>query len=304
MCAAPLGDVNGDGLTGQVNGNVIRTHFPSVHLLPGSNQAAVEGGTLQPIASLSIYNHFGLTLSTTDPEGNVDTSAYYPENDPDGDGLDLTPGVGFGPFGYMSQITQDTVSHPDRNSRTNPPPADIRWLVEYDRVGNVIREVDGRGIGTDYAVNELNQIVQITRAAAHDVFAPDPVEPMPLADFQYLERNFFDANNNLVRLQIEDRGNTSNVGADNIGSGAAFVDFVYDHEVLNEVVEVKEEVDDNEVLVTRYRNDPNRNQVLLIRPEGNAITQIYDERNLLFQSTRGATSPPPLAHLFAGDPTD
>ena len=33
-------------------------------------------------------------------------------------------------------------------------------IYTYDSAGNVTREVDGRGIATDYAVNALNQVVQ------------------------------------------------------------------------------------------------------------------------------------------------
>ena len=62
--------------------------------------------------------------------------------------------------------------------------------------------VDGRGIATDYAVNELNQVVQITRAAANGVFAPDIAEPLPLTDFAYLERLFYDFNDNVVRVTL------------------------------------------------------------------------------------------------------
>lgn len=304
MCAAPLGDVNGDGLTNQVAGNIIRAQFPSIHLLPGSNQAAIEGDTVQPIVALATYNQFGQTLSSTDPEGNVDIYEYYPENDPDGDGEDLIAGRGDGPFGYLRQITRDAVSAPGRNSGENPPPTNIRHLFHYDQVGNLVREVSPRGIATDFVVNELNQVVQLVRAAAHDVFVTDPAEPLPLTDFQYLERSFYDANNNVVRRQIEDRGNTSNVRGDNGDSGTAFVDIEYKYDILNNLIEMREEVNDSEVLVTRYRYDPNRNQVLEIYPEGNAAASIYDERDLLFQSIRGATSPPPLARLFPDDPRD
>ena len=59
-----------------------------------------------------------------------------------------------------------------------------------------------------------------------------------------------------------------------------------------------------EFLRTRYRYDPNGNQVLVIQPEGNASASFYDERDLLFQSTSGATGPPPLVLLAAADPTN
>ena len=54
------------------------------------------------------------------------------------------------------------------------------------------RQVDGRGIATDYTYNQLNQVVQITRSAAHDVFLPDPAEPVGLTNFQYVSRYFYD----------------------------------------------------------------------------------------------------------------
>lgn len=40
-------------------------------------------------------------------------------------------------------------------------------------------------------------------------------------------------------------------------------------------------------LQTRYRYDGNQNLVLTIYPAGNADSAVYDERDLLFQSTRG-----------------
>jgi hypothetical protein len=52
-------------------------------------------------------------------------------------------------------------------------------------------------------------MVEVIHAEAHN---PNPSEPLPLTDFQYLERFFYDANGNVVLHQVEDRGNTSNVG--------------------------------------------------------------------------------------------
>ena len=86
-----LGDVNGDGLTNQIAGNLIREQDPTVTLLPGSNEAAVEGTTSQPIVTLYTYNQFGQMTSTTDPEGNVTTYTYYPERNPAGTGRDPQP---------------------------------------------------------------------------------------------------------------------------------------------------------------------------------------------------------------------
>lgn len=302
----PMGleDMNGDGLTNQIAGNMVRVTRPTVDLLPGSNMARIEGGTQQPIVELFSYNQFGKMTRRVDPEGNTDLYEYYPENDPDGDGRDLTPGVGPGPFGYRKQVTRDAMSAPGRNSGTNLTPSNIRRLFQYDRLGNVIREIDGRGIASDYVVNQLNQVVQIVRSAAHNIFASDPPEPLPLTDFKYLERISYDFNNNVIRRQVEDRGNSSGVGRNNAGSGTAFVDYEYRYNILDRQIEMREEVSDGEDLVTQYRYDRNENRVLVIQPEGNATAAVYDERDLLFQSTRGATSPPRLALVGAGDLTN
>ncbi len=209
--ALNLGDMNDDGVLLDIGGDAIRVDSPTVNLLPGSNMSAVEGSNRQPVVSLNTYNRLGQITSSTDPEGNLTEYEYYPENDPDGDGRDKTTGVGTEPFGYLKQTIRDRLASPERNSGTNPTPTEIRGQFFYDPVGNVIRSVDGRGIRTDYTVNQLNQVVQITRSAAHNAFGPDPLEPLALTDFKYLERLFYDFNDNVVLHQVEDRGNTSSV---------------------------------------------------------------------------------------------
>jgi RHS repeat-associated protein len=360
-----------------------------------SSYAILDINSLQPSVELATFNVLEQISSQTDPEGNVNTYTYYSEIDPDGDGDTDTPGRNPTTGGYLAQTNQDTVSAPNRDSGTNPTPTNIQHQYFYDEVGNVIRDVDGRGIATDYAVNQLNQVVQVTRASAHNVFTPGVTEPLPLTDFQYLTRYFYDYNNNLVLTEVEDRGNTSNVDGnppvadqpalnvqltststggntattlndtkqtwttnqwagfevkitsgtgvgqvrtilsntatqltlttawttipnttstyaiypllnpDPVG-GTAFQDTVYKYDILDQQLEMLQEVTNGATplfLRTRYRYDPNGNQVLTIEPEGNATASFYDERDLLFQSTRGATAPPPKTLLGPGDPT-
>ena len=306
MGASPLGEVNGDGTTSLIGGNVIRLDLPSVRLLDGSNQAAAEGGTTQPIVTTLAYNRFGQVLSVTDPEGNLDRYDYYPTNDPDGDGADLTPGVGDGPFGYPRQMTIDVGG------------AAIQQTFAYDGVGNVTRLVDGRGVATDLTVNQLNQVTQVTRAAATGLIEASPAEPEPLTAFSYLARFFYDHNNNLVLSQVEDRGDTSHVDGNPLAldlppnvsnpdpaGGPAFRDIYYKYDILDNVIEAGAEVEngsDASFLRTRFRYDGNENLTLVIQPEGNASTAVYDERDLVFQSTLGAQAAPPSAHLGPGDP--
>ncbi|MGH2734799.1 MAG: RHS repeat-associated core domain-containing protein [Actinomycetota bacterium] len=307
-----LGDVNGDGTTSQIAGNVIRVEHPTVKLLPAcakdrlskddpscSLQARREKTSDQPIVELFAYNDFGQRTRAVDPEGNTDLYRYHPANDPDGDGQNLTDGVTDGPFGYLMEEERDAVAR-----KRMAPPTRIRNRFLYDRVGNLIREVDGRGIATDHAVNQLNQIMQTTRAAEVGVYPPDPVEPNTPTAFSYLERFFYDANDNLVRQQTEDRGDASGVGGDNAASGSAFVDRSFRYDILDHRIERSEEVSDDLDLVTHYRYDANENRVLVVAPEGNAEAATYDERDLIFTTARGATAPPPEALLGPDDPRD
>jgi RHS repeat-associated protein len=324
-----LGELNGDGsTTPAVAGNVVEMIQPSVVLLPASNQAGVEGSQLQPIVTLYRYNQFGQLTSEVDPEANVTQYTYFSEKDPDGDGVPTPPPADGRTLntttgGYLAATTVDTTSNPDRDSGTNPTPANIRTIYTYDDVGNITSMTDGRGIRTDYFVNELNQVVQTTSADAVPSSGPgNPSEPLPLTAFAYVQRVFFDYDNNVVISEVEDRGNTSNVdgnppeadlpvgipGASNpdpVG-GTAFVDTVYKYDILEHPIEMVQEVSNGanpEFLVTRFRYDPNGNSVLTIEPEGNASSSFYDERNLLFQAASGATTPPSRALLAPGDPT-
>lgn len=443
-----LGDINGDGITNQIAGNVIRTEHPRVKLLANSNLAALEGDTNQDIFELFTYNNRGQILKSIDPEGNSTTFLYYSSRDPDGDGIGVN--VGPGPFiggaGYLRLTEQDSNSDAARNSGTNPAPARIQNTYRYDPVGNIVQEVDGRGIQTNYIVNELNQIVQIEHAADHISL---PEEQLPLENFRYIERFWYDFNNNKVLHQKEDRGNTSNVAGnlidiselpvslpalnadfedasdgefpsyeengilfeprapaalvsllsftpfegmrkrgvqlradskveairisrvngapfsnpevrvqqlpgstdvdewrvispkggseilpfsgpialsgsewsnidffdiistkntgrillddlrilispDSIGSSQSFADEATKYDILDNPIETIQEVENGDsphFLTTKYRYDANENLVLTIFPEGNAKSKVYDERDLLFRSSRGALTP-------------
>ncbi|MBI1742219.1 hypothetical protein HYR54_04035 [Candidatus Acetothermia bacterium] len=328
-----LGDVNGDRRADQINGNVIRVERPTVVLLPAcpsdqltadntscSLQARMEGTSQQPIVGLSQYNQFGQMLKHVDPEGNVNFFDYYPENDPDGDGKDLTPGVSSGPFGYLKQEIRDAESNPDRNSKTSPTPAQIKHRYSYDRAGNVIKEINGRGIATEFSVNQLNQVVEIMRAASVSEALNNPEEPNWRACFQaspeirvliecragmlpfrYRTRVYYDFNDNVVKREIENRdSNNKNATGDPFDPGD-FVEYTFSYDILDNLIEETKEVSENprEILTTKYRYDRNENSVLKFSPvvnlpqdhpdrqPSNIVSYVYDERDLLFTSTRG-----------------
>src|SRR5262249_54509584 len=88
--------------------------------------------------------------------------------------------------------------HP-RESGQNPPPPNIIAAFTYERGGHVKSATHGRGIRTEYVLNALNQILQITHAAT-------PSNESPAAPaFSYLEQMRYDANNNVVQQRAERR---------------------------------------------------------------------------------------------------
>ncbi len=287
-----LGDINGDGLTNQNKGNVVRTERPTVNLLAGSKQAALEGDMLQEIFLLHRYNAFGQLVRSEDPRGNVDVFQYFPENDPDGDGLDLILGADPTSGGYRSSSTRDALIGPNRQ---DPGPALVLVTSnEYDARGNVTRRTDPRGNDNLFEYNELDQLV---------------VEEDPKLDLGmstgFQRRHGYDANDNRVVLEV------GNWKPD--ASGIPFQDPLHPwflhtwlHDILDNIVsETQDATRDGgvppsvqpEMLTMDFRYDANDN---LVRQESplatngtdtdNVRTWTYDERDLMFEETRGSGS--------------
>ena len=394
-----LGDVNGDGVTTDISGNVIRVQRPSARLLAGSNMAGVEGGTSQPIVELHGYNRYGQPLFTRDAEGNVTLFEYHPENDPDGDGADLAVGMSAEPFGYLKAQVRDAglnvpvtpdpatsvpttpapgvtpptptptatatamstggttiylpftarnvplelfnsismfssrltlIAHnaapdqrpvptapPWRNSGLSPSFANVRSEYLYDRVGNVIQTVDGRGVETRYRVNALNQVVEVSRAADVTGALANDEEPdwtsclmvglvecdIGMTAFKYLTRFHYDHNDNVLRIEVENRDGSTEVDL------GGWIDTIRAYDILDALLAESGEVTSGEFVTRSYRYDRNGNRVLVKSPvsmlpgtdpesqPSNVTAYIYDERDLVASTTRGG-----LGAAFRGLP--
>lgn len=218
------------------------------------------------------------------------------------------------------------------DNNTAPTANDIETCsCVYDDVGVLIQRDDQRGITSNFFVNEYGRVVQTTRASdLSEVPEHEPADPLyghsdsqqALTAYAYLSRTFFDYNGNVVLAQVEDRGNTSGVDGNGLGTlpsqatdttpglssadGAgdeAWVDSLMLFDRLDDLIESRVEVSSSQALTTKYRYDANRHRMLTIYPEGNADSSVYDERDLLFQSIRGTSTRPTAGLYAAGDPT-
>ena len=93
----------------------------SLSYADGGTNEGTHGDQLQTIVTMFQYNQFGQLTKTITPEGNVNTEAYFPENNPNGDGH-VTPPPGDGRTldgtigGYLKQtVTDATRSYFDQN---------------------------------------------------------------------------------------------------------------------------------------------------------------------------------------------
>ena len=277
-----LGDLNGDGRTDQVAGQLVRLEDPPVLLTAGSMEATRRKTTSQPLISQTQWNDRGQTTARIDPEGNVTDFLYYPENDPDGNGMEtFAPYVALGstPLGYLKAVITDSRVSP-RRSADQPAPLAVRITYVYDTVGNIIGVMDPRGVLTQMEVNQLNEIVATTRGADVSVAVAARQLVTGEAAFHYRTRRHYDFNGRVIAVDIEDRdGSTSGVGE--------FVEPNFTYDILDNVLTRKQELDATRSLITEYRYDPNELLTSTVQPEGNGMKKVYDGRNLPFRVTRG-----------------
>lgn len=220
--------------------------------------------TLHRIASISEdfeYNLFGQTTAHILPEnGNGhrrrDVMVYY-ESGPQ--------------KGYLKSRIIDSGG------------MDITTSFEYDRGGNVIRTVDPNGNDIINVVNSLNQIVRRL----------SPALSTSSGLIRYQTDVFYDANNNPVRTEVENRDETGAI----VASHPSFTG-TSSYDILDNLVAVTQEAGPGHEIRTEYRYDANQKQTLTLfgeatagRQPNNAVRTIYDERDLPYRETRGPGSP-------------
>jgi YD repeat-containing protein len=147
---------------------------------------------------------------------------------------------------------------------------------QYDARGNVVAVIDPKGNDTQFLVNALDQVV---RTVSREI--------SPGSGVRYETDIFYDANNNIVRVDIENKDENGVLETN------THFTTTYDYEILNHRIRTTREIDASDDLVTEIEYDANRNPLLLRGGEavagtqpGNVVQGVYDERDLVFQVTR------------------
>ncbi len=164
-----------------------------------------------------------------------------------------------------------------RQQIIDPPGFALTTTYEYDTVGNITRTVDPRGHDTQQDVNQLNQVLrQRSRETAGG------------SGVRYERTTFYDPNDNVVRIDIENRDDSGSLVPDN----PAFTT-TYEYDALNNITRTVSELEPGVNQVTEYAYDANRNRTLTRHGEAtngndpfNIVRHLYDERDLRFRETR------------------
>ena len=175
---------------------------------------------------------------------------------------------------------------------------DLTTTYEYDSLGRLVSTTDPRGHDTLYEYNELDQVVRRLSRSVDDT------------DIRYERLTFYDANDNVVRVDVENKDATGAL-QDNTHFST-----VYEYEILNHQTQMCSEVGDftgtipgptdqprcedlpaDDFLATAYAYDANRNRIAVAYGEAvngngpfNTLDTEYDERDLVFREIRAQGS--------------
>jgi len=257
----------------------------------------------------------------TDGRGHTTTHTYSLDGRGNRTRTDHRPGGGVEEWTYngFGQILSHTwPANPDGHRRddafeyyvTGPERGYLAWIVvdmgglnlvtQYlpDNLGRVTRHIDPRGNDTLMIYNDLDQIVfEQSREA--------------LPGIRYATKTWYDANDNVVRVDRENRDETGALQANpNLTT-------IYEYDILNRLVRRCDEKGffeltstvvtcadiepfPDERTKTEYSYDPNGNQTQVRNPRvfaavapqpNDTVDTEYDERDLVFKSIRSKGDP-------------
>ena len=221
------------------------------------------------------YNSHGqVTTITNEADANglrrVDTIEYYTS----------------GPqAGFLQSIAIDE------------PGVQLTSKYEYDARGNVTRIIDPGTNDWLFTYNQLDQCIRAESAGVTDVLPPIRIA----TDY------FYDENNNLVRVDLDNRDDTGKLDGANPQWTTQ-----YEYDSLKRLTQVATEVEESAVgshyVTNRYSYDGNDNVVVVQSPlavsgsdPDNVVAMEYDERDLLYRSIPAPGTASALTNEFDYD---
>lgn len=285
-----LGDDNGDGEVGPAQGLLTRVLMPDATVLVWDEASQAIQFDVQSSSEIRRYNALGQVVTVVDDEENVTDYFYNPAADPHG----LSGSGSFGEGGLLARVARDTTAtSPSRNAGTNPPPENRAIDLRYDVYGKVIEMIDGSGVVTAMERNALGEVVRVVRAADVDAALrgtrPEESEVVAVA---YWEEREYDANGNIIRVEVENRDSGTDIDVPGLAivANPSWVSTrVYD--LLDRMVTLTKEIDPATDAVWQFGYDANGNVVSVTEPDGDVVASSYDERDMLATVTDGAGSP-------------
>ncbi len=282
-------NLNEDGKTNQIAGNLIKTELPAVTLPNQSEFSQVKndlGITVTSTApEIFQYNNYGQKTYYKDARNNGTTYSYYDKNG----------SASSGGGGYLNEVVEDAVAGGDS---TSPIAQTTTYKYASNSRGVPTSIIDPLGVETTYTLNELDQVVSEVRAANKDARTNSPV-----ASFAYETLTLYDGNNNIIETRVEnadtliDASGSANSTVITNNGGWIVTKSTFD--ILDQPKSVIEDDGDGsngEISIeTTYTYDKNQN--LVEKTFGDSTTSThdeyakettsYDERDLMISLTVG-----------------
>lgn len=248
-------------------GNQITHIAPTVTLGVSTPQSMVETWT---------YNVHGQTLSETDANNNITRYTYHAGPSSGGD---INTMGAFG--GYPATVTRGATGSSD-------PSANLVTEILQNALGMITRRTDPRGFHYD---SEYNLAGDVARTVSPAVTLQNNTVA------QYENRYTYDSAGNTLLA------GRSNIDVDGSIPVNTFIDNTYAYDDIGNRVAERAEVNENDGddLISRLLFDPNDQQIVAQRPEGNRTFYVHDERKRLLKMFHGVA---PGQNINSGYPAD
>ncbi len=159
----------------------------------------------------------------------------------------------------------------------------------HNSVGCVTQIVDPRGNDTQFFVNQLNQVVQVT---SRDAGTPG----------RFLTNIYRDANNRITRVDVQNKDEFGGIGT------PAFFVTSFSFDSLDHVTSITRDLDNAHTITAQYFYDPIRELIEMrsplaaggLQPDAR-VRYAFDERNLPFTAIRAPSSPIATGSKFTYD---